>query len=194
VYDASANDAAFLSNLFTTDQLSGNSPAERLKVVLRGTGGIVPGQQFRGDFGSTGFLEEMYDGGNQVGHFLTGVSLAYHLGSDNYTPIAVAIGHEMSSDSPLFSTAKQMFQGLMHPGQVDNFRLAVGADARGDFTARDAYLKLILAAVNKTTGAGNTRMDLVLTVRAFRWAQMIKDGAFADRAAAAEWLRQNIGQ
>ena len=74
------------------------------------------------------------------------------------------------------------------------FRQAVTADRWGDYDSRDKYLTQILKMQGGSLEdrKGNSLEDLRLTVRGWRFGQLISSGYFASREEAAGWLSDNL--
>ena len=157
---------------------------------------------FAGDFGESGFqtefqdgyLYEQYWGGqtDQVGHFLTAVGGGYGVGKgalpEDIT-LGAFIGHEKTGDQNLLeqlSAASDADFGLFHQ--------AVNADAAGDYELRDRYLMTILGPGSLADRKGNSLEDLRLTVRGWRFGQMIANGDIETRDEAADWLKENVAK
>jgi len=68
------------------------------------------------------------------------------------------------------------------------------ADTWGDYGLRDEHLKKILMMEGGALEdrKGNSLEDLRLTVRGWRFGQLIASGYFASREEAAQWLNDNL--
>lgn len=167
---------------------------------------MFPGLYTAGGFGETGlnaqfqdgYLYEQYWDGEtrQIGHFLTAV--AFGNKASQYSNLEefltqLAVGHEIVGDqgAPV-SWFRQYF--VATPGARKLFHQAIAADAAGNYALRDDYLMKILTLNSDSlaTRQGNSLEDLRLTVRGWRFGQMIAAGQFASREEAARWLEENL--
>jgi RHS repeat-associated protein len=205
MYSIAANaptDADALIECFRTDQLGGETVQQRLETILEQTR-LIPGLYTAGGFGETGFQKQLQDGylyeqywggeTNQVGHFLTGVELAYYSRYPGLeTPLLrFSVGHEMVGDQG--APISWLFQYLAANSEALNlFQQAVEADATGHYALRDEYLMAILGDEPLDSRKGNSLEDLVLTVRGWRFGLMIASGELATREDAAAWLEEYI--
>jgi hypothetical protein len=139
-------------------------------------------------------MYEQHWGGEtaQIGHFLTAVKFGYQAAlfpGDEKSLMKLAVGHEMVGD-PWWPVQ----YGKAGPEARDLFRRAIEADFAGNYDERDEYLRSILmmeggALENRR---GNSLEDLRLTVRGWRFGQMIANDQFASREQAAQWLNDNL--
>jgi len=117
--------------LFTSDLFPGGTIEERMEAIRVGTSS-GSWQYFRGEFDDIGFRFEFQDGGDQVGHFLQGIFMAYD--SDNWIEdglsLRLIVGHEMYGDSGDPSGAgvisginslAQLVMGATHPEAIEAF-------------------------------------------------------------------------
>jgi len=194
-----------LVEMFRTEQLRGDTAQDRLTTILDHTR-LFPGLYTAGGFGETGlnvqfqdgYLYEQYWGGEtrQIGHFLTAAAFGYQATQrSNFEEFftQLAVGHEIVGDqgAPI-SWFRQYYAAT--PEARELFRQAIAADAAGSYDLRDDYLRRILA-LNRgslATRRGNSLEDLRLTVRGWRFGQMIAAGQFASREEAARWLEENL--
>jgi len=208
IYTIAANaptDADALIEWFRTDQLSGDTVQQRLETILHETRKI-PGLYTAGGFGETGlqeqfqdgYLYEQYWGGetHQIGHFLTAAAFGYRasqFSDPNKFLIRLAVGHEIVGDqgAPL-SWVNQLRAAT--PEALSLFQQAIEADIAGDYGLRDEYLTQILTLNSESleNRVGNSLEDLRLTVRGWRFGQMIANGLLTSREEAAQWLNENI--
>jgi RHS repeat-associated protein len=193
VYKESSSDAAFLVNLFASDKIKGKTARKRLARVLEGTTELLWFGCFGGDFGDSGFRPELQDGGDQVGHFLTAVSFGA-LAERGWLPTPswfkrLATGHEIVSDGDIWGQIK-----AGNKEARDLFQQAIDADIAGDFEARNGFLTQILemGMGESEKRPGNSLADLILSVRGWRFGQMIMSGEIKTREEAATWLRENV--
>jgi RHS repeat-associated protein len=200
-----STDVDSLVEMFRTDQLRGSTAQERLATILDHTR-LFPGLYTAGGFGETGlnvdfqdgYLYEQYWGGEtrQVGHFLTAAAFGYRASqySDPWEFLTrFAVGHEIVGDqgAPL-SWTRQFLAAT--PEARNLFRQAIEADAAGRHELRDEYLRQILAlnSAPLEVRRGNSLEDLRLTVRGWRFGQMVAMGQFASLEEAAQWLNDNL--
>ncbi|HEU4323433.1 MAG TPA: FG-GAP-like repeat-containing protein [Roseiflexaceae bacterium] len=165
------------------------------------------GGQFNSDFVTTtdpnargrndsGFAAEFQDGGlwtrssSQVGHFLTAVQMGYQ----SQELAACAIGHELSGDDT--DHAVQCAQGI---GQVGRFNRAIEADAAGDYVLRDCLISQMLGNLPEQfdpkdyqSRAGNSWQDTRLTIRGWRFGDMIRRKQITTLKQSGDWLRANL--
>ncbi len=190
---ASLFDSQTLNFNFGTDFTAGGRPASRLDFVLGLTNDGRSGfTQFAPDtFGTdTGFAAGLQDGylyankwapgggTNQVGHFLTGVAMAYNpdsvasfvtlmmgrdVGEDpRLSALRMMVGHEMLGDASnnsdgcsvcsSLTNAKAQYQRATAT-EVAYFVAAAKADREGRLADRDAELRKILVAAGYSAAA-----------------------------------------
>ncbi len=172
---------------------------------------------FAGDQGlhGAGFRDPHPSSRNQVGHFLTGVRLAWDpkmledtvaglslrsiLGADPSVSnrdlaLRLIIGHELRPDpiiDPIHVFREQL--NAVKDQYVDAFLradAALGNAAVVNLAAADRILHEIPI---DPTGRGNSYQDLRLSLLAWHFGRMLGAGKFVDGAAATTWLRQNLG-
>jgi len=192
IYNRSASDAEFLANVFTDDQLPNESASGRWLRLSLGTSEF-PFGNMRGSFGDEGFQTIFQDGGDQVGHFLTAANFGFTavgvFPPDSWY-LRLAVGHEIVADGSPEAIMKQIFAGNQEAR--DLFSSAVTADAAGDYDKRDSLLQQIYDLGGSGKRQGNSLEDLRLTVRGWRFGQMLASGDFKTREEAAAWLKENI--
>ncbi len=180
-------DADALVTMFTTDNLPGNTPTERLNVILDATSN-GPFVHFEIDFGDSGFKDELRDpwpdtSGNQVGHFLTAVDIGYN--ADNYIGTGAIVGHEMYEDEHLWSTPTQLGIGWTSPSEQNLF--TSGTD--------DAFQQILNNGwgplENRT---GNSMQDLRLSYLGWTMGKLYRQGFFTDNASVGRWLQEHIAK
>jgi hypothetical protein len=192
-----------LITAFTTDTLPNQAASERLETILESTSSILPPGNFTGNFGESGFMTELQDGylydqywggsTDQVGHFLTAVNGGYNVAQGQLSQdvtLRFFLGHEKIGDQ----NGPWQQYGAASDADIDLFLLAVGADAAGNYDLRDEYLMRILGSGSLAGRTGNSLEDLRLTLRGWRFGQMIANGKIKTREDAAIWLQENIGQ
>jgi RHS repeat-associated protein len=192
--------AATPGTIYSSDSLSGETAQGRFEAILGGTRGL-PGQYFRGQFGGSGFQQQFQDGylyqrywqggTDQVGHFLTAAGMAYRSYDRSILEqefLKLVIGHEMVGDQ--HGTFAQ--RGAATSEAIDLFVQAVAADTAGNYNLRDAHLRGILGTTSLENRRGNSLEDLRLTVRGWRFGQMIASGELATHEDAAAWLEEYI--
>ncbi|MGB9873194.1 MAG: RHS repeat-associated core domain-containing protein, partial [Anaerolineae bacterium] len=202
---AASTDVDALVEMFRTDQLRGATVRERFTVILDHTR-LFPGLYTAGEFGEAGlntefqdgYLYERYWGGEtrQIGHFLTAAAFGYRASqySDPQEFLTrLAVGHEIVGDqgAPV-SWIRQFIAAT--PEARNLFRQAIEADTAGKYELRDEYLRqiLMLNSASLANRRGNSLEDLRLTVRGWRFGQMIASGQFASLEEAAQWLDDNL--
>jgi len=202
LHTTSATDLDALTTMFTTDRLRGETAEERFGTILGHTR-KVPGLYTAGGWGETGLNIEFQDGRwyaqywggetAQIGHFLTAAAFGHKaaLGLDDQKGfLKLAVGHEMVRD-PLWL----MQYMAATPQARDLFNKAVESDIAGNYGGRDEYLATILMMNGGALEGrkGNSLEDLRLTVRGWRFGQMLAGGRFRSREEAAQWLNDNLG-
>ena len=205
LHATASTDLAALVEMFRADQLRGDTAQDRLATILDHTR-LFPGLYTAGGFGETGlsaqfqdgYLYQRYWGGEtrQIGHFLTAAAFGHRAAQhSNFEEFLtqLAVGHEIVGDqgAPV-SWFRQYFAAT--PEARELFRQAIVADAAGSYDLRDDYLRQILALNSGPLAnrQGNSLEDLRLTVRGWRFGQMIAAGQFASREEAARWLEENL--
>jgi RHS repeat-associated protein len=196
------SDLDALVTMFTTDKLSGDTVQERFTTISRRTASVPGFLYTSGGFGEAGlngdfqdgYMYEQYWGGktNQIGHFWTAVVYGSRASQSLFQEeflMRLAVGHEMVGDHRF---VRQYFSAT--GGALDLFRQAIEADILGDYESRDDYLSqiLMMKGGNLEDRKGNSLEDLRLTVRGWRFGQMIATGQFASREEAAQWLNDNL--
>jgi len=152
---------------------------------------------------------------NQVGHFLTGVSLAYknvfylseEVGIMNTGNLDLMIAHEKVTDhtyDPITNKQNpQIFAQIKNAQVTDqdviNFMNAIAYDDLGMYNERDQSLWNILNFGNNVPvgGAdpnreGNSLQDLRLDVRAWRFAWWVRGHSGLSSSSGGAWLRSNL--
>lgn len=198
---ATTTDANALIAAFTTDTLPNQTASGRLETILESTSSIAG--NFNGDFGENGFMTELQDGylydqywggsTDQVGHFLTAVNGGYNVARGQLSQdvtLRFFLGHEKIGDQ----NGPWQQYGAASDADIDLFLLAIGADSAGNYDLRDEYLMRILGSGSLAGRTGNSLEDLRLTLRGWRFGQLIANGKIKTREDAALWLQENIGQ
>lgn len=206
---------------------AGRTSASRLEWLLKVTRGlpntslpILP-MHFNIGFGSDcGFREELRDSqlypvwysedpnypnepqydSNQVGHFLTAVSITYY-----HWDIGLIIGHEKvpdgnSADATLQDKFRNYFSYVSVTTQEHHmFRDAVTYDEQARYDQRDELLWAILNFDNNVgyggvspVRDGNSLQDFRLSVKGYRFAHWIQGNSNMHPSFAASWLRTNL--
>jgi hypothetical protein len=137
---------------------------------------------------------------NQVGHFLSAVSLAYDW------PDAItfwfAIAHEIRSDNgndPNGGMINQLNPTAVTKQMGEDFVNAIIADEQGNSIVRDNLLWGILGFPQTVDFGnvlrerqGNSIQDLRLAIRGFRFGKWVKNNQKLPSSEGANWLRKNI--
>jgi RHS repeat-associated protein len=189
--------------------------AERLEFVLWYTWD-APFTHFRVEFNDEGFADQFRDSalwpesGNQVGHFLTAVDIAYRLGrgqeiyngsASETFGLACIVGHELEGDRIWFAPPRHCYTGASDQA-IANFAIVMAADLAGDYVLRDCYLRLSAPGVAETPSDarvqgdsryGNSIQDLRLSSKGWIFGWKIRTGAIRDLPEAKRWLRANLG-
>jgi RHS repeat-associated protein len=190
IYDIKASsptDADALVTMFTSDKIPGNTPVERLNVILDATSN-GPFTHFAIPFGDSGFKNELRDpwpddSGNQVGHFLTAVDIGYNL--DNPVGLSAIVGHEMYSDDPAWSIPAQLRLGLTNPSARDLF--TTGTD--------DAFQQILNSGSGPLENrTGNSMEDLRLSYLGWTMGRLYRQGFFTSHASVGRWLQEHIAE
>ncbi len=179
----------------------------------------VPGLYEAPGYGDEGFRAELKDpwaaSSDQVGHFLTAVALALNpqlVGATRFgfssrrwvgapadmpdaeVALRLAIGHEKRADpgrfDPLILLKLRRQFASTTDADVVAFHHALGALATADLDVAEAVRRLSAIAVGDE--AGNSSADLLLSLLGYRLAQLVREGAFADRSQVATWIRENV--
>ncbi len=196
IYSLSTSDAEFVANLYSSEKLSGESPIERTETILELTYNDKY-QNFAGDYGDSGFANDLQDGNDQVGHFITAVKFGFELGkvdepiiseTSSYLYLSPVIGHEMLGDN-LFPDHKltsiaQAVVGLFPP--VHNF-FSIG---------NEESFKQILYTFPfdqiKADRTGNSLADLRLSKIGTVFGKLIRQGKFKSREEVEKYLRRKL--
>jgi RHS repeat-associated protein len=204
--ETASSDVDALVTMFRTDKIAGDTVLERFGRILHHTRKI-PGLYTGGGFGETGFdqqfqdgyLYEQYWGGGtaQIGHFLTAAafgSFATQFPRGEDFLVTLAAGHEIRGDQGAPISWFWQFLSVT-PEAQQLFWQAIEADAAGDYALRDEYLMQIFVIGDDypiKNRQGNSLEDLRLTVRGWRFGQMVANGEFASNEEAAQWLEENL--
>jgi len=238
IKETDPNRAEALFRLFEDQELfnswgdvAGRDAGSRLTWVLQSTRSTILPMHFYPLFeGDCGFAEEFRDDkfysiqkinqrgkwsnpeqthSNQVGHFLTSVSViatGVAMGLDHLEDITgdwsvrwdlrAILGHEKLDD--LTSSYIDQINAVT---KVDilMFRIALGYDELGDNLKRDEWLWKILDFPLSTDfddvvpyRQGNSLQDLRLSLKGYRFAKWAFANAASSPKSAGEWLRKNL--
>jgi hypothetical protein len=184
---SSPTDAAALTTMLSSeDVLPGNTPTERLKVVLNATSN-KDFRHFAIEFDDTGFKEELRDGylwpssDNQVGHFLTAVDVGYN--QANTMGLIAVVGHELYGDKRPESTMAQIALGLFHPTERDLFTSGT----------EEGFQQILESGWGPPdTRPGNSVEDLRLSHLGWTMGKLYRQGYFTNFGSVRRWLREYI--
>jgi hypothetical protein len=147
---------------------------------------------------------------NQVGHFLTAVSVSYDMGYAFFewvtgeswvvrSDLMVIIGHEKVSDEGFAPKVFWDQYWSTTEDDIQRWHAAVEADRRGDSATRDQELWAILnfGPDIEFEGAdpkrlGNSLQDLRLSLKGYRFSRWVWGNASTSPEEAAIWLRRNL--
>lgn len=200
----------------------------RLEAVLNATAGLslgnprelLPGMHFgiafdvgedkslvgRGDSGFASTYQDPWEHSrNQVGHFLTGVRLAYDPSFLDFgaafgtSPARLAIGAPTIEQESAFRLGVKLSVGHELAPDLPGVLSALSATRSQYAAASDAdvenFLSGNLTAIRVDESVrGNSNADIALTYQAYTFAAKVASGEFASNAAAAEWLRTSLGR
>jgi hypothetical protein len=185
------------------DQILAETSTRIPHVQFGGLGGIPGDYGFQEEFRDDHLYEELWGierpASQQVGHFLTAVSMGYD--QNKYRRLLwldFIVGHELFSDGHNL-VGRAIFTPLqiLSPSDTDvfRFRVAVNADADGKYETRDINLQLVLNL--SQYGAledrvGNSMEDLRLSVRGWRLGTMVGTGEMATNKDLANWIALNV--
>ncbi len=202
-----------------------SAAAERLEFILDLTRKRTTPAQFGVTFNDSGFAKQFQDpwpdsSGNQVGHFLTAVSMGYDaayavrdwrtklglLGadpgikslSDDEVALRLIIGHEKYADAaagPAEVIAIRRQYSSTTALDLARFELAISYDRRGNQARRDCLLELIVGFQGETPPVGrlgNSLQDLRLSLKGWRFGLMIRERSIVTLAQASNWLERNL--
>lgn len=208
-----------LAQLMERDDLPGNSAKQRLDFIFRYTQNgkkAFMTTHFRVGYNDSGFNKSFQDGhlyenpavsNNQVGHFLTAVSMGQFSNWNPWQGLTrfASIGHETIGDHN--SHAWQAIWGGSNP--MDHLRLswAIGEAKKGNVEKAKDYVGAIMNKTgmdrdheaftkesNYNNRRGNSHQDMLLTAYGYAFGQKVKNDEFSSRQEAADWLRENLGQ
>lgn len=212
------NSLEALAQLMERDDLPGKTAKERLDFIFRYTQNgkkAFMTTHFRVGYNDSGFSKDFQDGhlyedpavsNNQVGHFLTAVSMAQFSNWNPWQGLTrfASIGHETIGDHN--SHAWQAIWGGSNP--MDHLRLswAIGEAKKGNVEKAKDYVGSIMNKTgmdrdheaftkdsNYNNRRGNSHQDMLLTTYGYAFGQKVKNGDFKTRQEAADWLRENLG-
>jgi RHS repeat-associated protein len=132
--------------------------------------------------------------------------------SDEEVALRLIVGHEMAPDVakadqwwlPGVVQSIRTQYNITTPESLSYFRSAVEADRRGFVSARDCFLRKIIPGLpedresllalraNGNNRLGNSLQDLRLSVKGWRFGQMIKNKEIVTLEQAYLWLIQNL--